>query len=161
MKTRFAGLLGLVAVAGLAVGILGVAPFWGHTAEAAKAGPTMSVDHLEILEAGTCNRMRFDLSWTGLHGPLHIETDIALRDGAGVLLGALDTFGTTVPGRIGSISATRLIPFDEAPNDGDTLTVEEVRVIHDKNGHALATFTRSELGGLRDVPQVINDAGCG
>ncbi len=46
MKTRFAGLLGLVAVAGLAVGIFGVAPFGGRTAEAMKAAPTMSVDVL-------------------------------------------------------------------------------------------------------------------
>ncbi len=35
MRTRLAGLLGLVAVAGLAVGIVGVHPFGGHTAEAA------------------------------------------------------------------------------------------------------------------------------
>ena len=37
MKRRFAGLLGLMAVAGLAVGIfVGVSPFDGQTAEAAK-----------------------------------------------------------------------------------------------------------------------------
>ncbi len=169
MKTRFAGLLGLVAVAGLAVGVFGVAPFGGRTAEAMKAAPTMSVDILELSSVGECDRFRFDLSWTKLHGPLRIETDIALRDAAGGLLGNLDTFATTVPGRIGSISATRLLPFGSLannhpvsapPNSGNTLSVEEVRVLHDKNGHVLATVTGSELGGLSNATQVISDAEC-